>query len=67
MKARQTKIYTPEEIAEYSATHTPHRRVVAAQIAESMLLPRKPTIAQVRRAEAAEQELESKMLHGEGA
>ena len=42
MKARQAKIYTPEEIAEYSATHTPHRRVIAAQVAESKLLPARP-------------------------
>ena len=65
MKARQTKIYTPEEIAEYSATHTPHRRVVAAQIAESMLLPARPRRDPV--GDAAEQKMETAMLHGEGA
>ena len=59
------KQFTKAEIAAYNAAHTtPHRKVIAAQVAESKLLPVK---RRVNRNDNAEQVLERKMLHGENS
>jgi len=70
----KARTFSAAEIAAYNAAHaTPHRKIVAAQIAEAKLPPRRESYKygefpdRVQRGRTAEQVLETKMLHGEDA
>ena len=57
------KIYTADEIAEFQKTHVPHRKVIAAQKEEAKRMPARRK--RNKRADEAEQQMESAMLHGQ--
>lgn len=67
------KRFTAAEIAAYNATHTASRKVIAAQVKESKLPPRRESYkygefaSREKRGSTAEEFLQHKMMHGEDA